>query len=113
MTTQLTLTELHSEYEKRAFARDWLLELPYCAIALCEESGEVAGKIKKMLRDDGGQLTSEKKQAIAEEIADVLFYLDWTAYNLGYNLQDCYNIGAKKFDSRKSRGTLHGSGDAR
>lgn len=110
---EITLTTLHEMYEKRAFARDLLIQLPYCAIALCEESGEVAGKVKKMLRDDMGKLTDERRQAIAEEIADVLFYLDWTAFNLGYSLQDCYDIGAKKFDSRKARGTLHGSGDNR
>lgn len=109
----MTLDGLHAAYEKRAFARECLVQLTYCVIALCEESGEIAGKVKKALRDDGGRITPERGQAIAEEVADVLFYLDWVAYNLGYSLQECYEIGAKKFDSRKARGTLHGEGDGR
>lgn len=110
---EVTLRNLHALYEERAFAREWLTQLSYCSIALCEESGEVAGKVKKLLRDDNGNLTPERKRAIAEEVSDVLFYLDWVAFNVGYNLQDCYDIGKAKFDSRKARGTLYGSGDAR
>lgn len=109
---EITLKNIHLEYEKRAFARHLLVQLPYVAIALCEESGEIAGKVKRLLRDDP-ELTTEKKKQIAEEVADVLFYLDWIAFNIGYDLQECYNFGAKKFDRRKINGTLHGSGDSR
>ena len=47
----------------------------YSALGLASEAGEVAGKVKKSLRDDKGQFLPEKRQEIAKEIGDVLWYI--------------------------------------
>ena len=49
--------------------------LLYCATKLCGESGEVAEKIGKALRDDGGQITKDRKNQLELEVGDVLWYV--------------------------------------
>lgn len=49
--------------------------LSYLALGLAGEAGEVANKIKKVLRDDYGYLTDEKKAELLEELGDVMWYL--------------------------------------
>lgn len=51
----------------------------YAALGLVNEAGEVAGKVKKAIRDDGwrdgGDLSDERRQSILDECGDVLWYL--------------------------------------
>ena len=47
------------------------------------ETGEVQGKIKKIIRDNGGVITEEAKQALIFEIGDTLWYLASLCQNLG------------------------------
>lgn len=42
--------------------------LAYPTLGLCGEAGEVAEKVKKMYRDDGGFLTAERAEALEKEI---------------------------------------------
>ena len=44
----------------------------YPTLGLCGEAGEVAEKIKKMVRDDGGVLSDERRAALSKELGDVL-----------------------------------------
>lgn len=46
----------------------------YPALGLVGECGEVAEKIKKLIRDDEGAMTSERKSAIKKELGDVMWY---------------------------------------
>lgn len=85
----------------------------YPALALCEESGEFAGKVKKMSRDDGGVLTDERRAAMASELGDVLFYLAMAARSLGMSLEDLADANVRKVEGRNARGTRGGSGDDR
>ena len=86
--------------------------LAYVGLGL-GESGEVQGKIKKVLRDDNGHLTDEKRDAIAKELGDMLWYISQTATEMNYSLGHIANLNLQKLASRKERGVLGGSGDER
>jgi len=84
------------------------LELYYLALGLTSEAGEVAGKVKKLIRDghwDAG--------AIAYELGDVFWYLVRLCDAIGYRPADVMDINIKKLTSRKEKNTLQGSGDER
>jgi NTP pyrophosphatase (non-canonical NTP hydrolase) len=85
----------------------------YPALGLASEAGEVAGKVKKALRDDAGSFTEERKEAIRAEIGDVLWYCAALASDLGFNLGDIADENIAKLLSRKERGTIQGDGDNR
>ena len=88
--------------------------LEYLALGMTSEAGEVAGKVKKLIRDgedvEGFEI---KKLAIASEIGDVLWYCAMMAKEVGVPLNDIMKENLKKLHSRKERGTLSGSGDDR
>ena len=94
------------------FPKDRALE--YLALGMTSEAGEVAGKVKKLIRDgedvEGFEL---KKIAIASEIGDVLWYCAMMAKEVGVPLNDIMKENLKKLHSRKERGKLSGSGDDR
>lgn len=87
--------------------------LTYPVLGLGEEAGEVLGKLKKMMRDDGGVLSEERRQAFKKELGDVLWYVAATATELGFTLEEVVEANLEKLFGRRERGTLHGSGDDR
>ncbi len=89
-----------------------ILALAYVGLGL-GESGELQGKIKKILRDDGGIVTPEKREAILAEAGDVLWYLARIADELDSSLELVAQSNLDKLSSRKERNVLTGSGDER
>jgi NTP pyrophosphatase (non-canonical NTP hydrolase) len=87
--------------------------LVYPALGLCGEAGEVAEKIKKAIRDDGGILTPERRAALAGELGDVLWYLAQLSTEAGLDLADLAEANLAKLLSRQERDVLQGSGDER
>lgn len=85
----------------------------YPALGMTGESGEVADKVKKVIRDNGAVFTDEKKREIAKEIGDVMWYCAALANDLGYSLEEVGKMNIAKLQSRKDRGMLGGSGDNR
>ena len=85
----------------------------YPALGICGESGEVADKIKKMHRDDGGQLTDERRQGLKKETGDVLWYVAAMAYELGFTLEEVAQANIEKLTKRNVEGTISGDGDDR
>lgn len=85
----------------------------YPTLGLCGESGEVAEKIKKVVRDDGGVVGEERRQEIAHELGDVLWYVSQIAAELGLSLDAVAARNLEKLSSRAARGKLSGSGDDR
>ncbi len=85
----------------------------YPALGLCGEAGEVAEKVKRIVRDGRKEATAEEIKEISKEIGDVLWYLANLAAELGLEFDSiaCENI--EKLKSRRERGVLHGSGDNR
>ena len=82
--------------------------LEYLALGMTSDAGEVAGKVKKLIRDGEGD-----KVAIASEIGDVLWYCAMMAKEVGVPLNTIMQENLKKLHGRKERGTLQGSGDTR
>ncbi|MCC7357174.1 nucleoside triphosphate pyrophosphohydrolase family protein [Candidatus Uhrbacteria bacterium] len=85
----------------------------YPALGLCGESGEVAEKIKKIIRDSNMEVTDEKRQEIAKELGDVLWYLSQLATEFNLSLSEIAQGNIEKLQKRKQEGTLHGNGDNR
>ena len=87
--------------------------LTYPALGLCGEAGEAAEKVKKAIRDDGGQLTPERREALAAELGDVLWYVAQLATEAGLDLDQIAGANLDKLLSRRDRDVLQGSGDFR
>ena len=87
--------------------------LMYCGLGLAEEAGEVAGKVKRILRDHGGLLDDDQKQELRKELGDVLWYLSQVASEIGINMSYVARINLDKLEQRKANNTLHGTGDNR
>lgn len=87
--------------------------LSYAALGLSGEAGEIANKVKKVFRDDGGVLSEEKRQQIADELGDVLWYAAQVATELDIDLEDPAERNVIKLRDRKNRGVISGSGDNR
>jgi NTP pyrophosphatase (non-canonical NTP hydrolase) len=87
--------------------------LAYPALGLAGEAGEVAEHAKKAIRDDGGTVTDARREAMAKELGDVLWYVAQLATELGLELEQIAQENLKKLSSRQRRGVLSGSGDER
>jgi|SRR6185437_15735437 len=86
--------------------------LSYLGLGL-GEAGEIQGKIKKVLRDNGGAVTLSKKIEIVEELGDLLWYVSQMAAELGFNLEAVAKRNIDKLADRMERGVIQGSGDNR
>ena len=78
-------------------------------LGLVGEAGEVAEKVKKMIRDG----TKVVPMDIIKEIGDVVFYCTALANHVGYGLDTVVDINVVKLNGRAKRGTIKGSGDDR
>jgi NTP pyrophosphatase (non-canonical NTP hydrolase) len=87
--------------------------LAYPALGLAGEAGEVAEHAKKAIRDDGGEVSEERRAAMAKELGDVLWYVAQLASELGLELEQIAQGNLDKLLSRQRRGVLSGSGDER
>jgi len=90
----------------------------YCALGLAEESGEVAGKLKKWIRDDGTDfenehMSNERRELIFKEMGDALWYLTNLAIEMDSSLAQIAQWNLDKVEDRRARGVTHGSGDNR
>lgn len=107
------------EYQKRAQetmiypGRGAFMGLMYTTLKLNGEAGEIADKVGKVLRDDGGYLRPEVREALALELGDVLWYISALANELGSSLESIASENLAKLARRQAKGTLGGSGDDR
>lgn len=85
----------------------------YPALGMCGEAGEVADKVKKVIRDNNQSFDTARKIEIAKEIGDVLWYCATMAHDLGFTLESIAQMNISKLQSRKERGMIGGSGDNR
>lgn len=105
-----------NEYQKKALETAIYpaeQKIIYPTLGMCGEAGEVADKVKKVIRDNNQDFTTEKKAEIAKEIGDVLWYCATLAHDLGYSLDQIAEINYSKLKSRQMRGKISGEGDNR
>ena len=95
-----------AEYPRQAW-------LAYPTLGLAGEAGEVAEHAKKAIRDDGGTISEPRREAMAKELGDVLWYVAQIATELGLDLDQIAEGNLAKLLSRQQRGVLSGSGDDR
>ena len=85
----------------------------YPTLGLTGEAGEVANKVKKIIRDGTNKNNENLVQEISAEIGDCLWYISVLADDIGVKLSDIANSNLIKLANRKKNNTIHGSGDDR
>lgn len=80
--------------------------LAYTALGLNGEAGEYADQVKKMIRNDGGKLTAERREKLIEELGDLLWYAAACAQELSVGLGSVAYLNLCKLRRRASEGTL-------
>lgn len=93
--------------------RGKLLGLLYTSIGLGGEAGEFLNKVKKILRDDNGTVSDERKVAIKNELGDILWYIAMACDELNFRMAEVANDNINKLANRKFLGTISGEGDKR
>ena len=83
-------------------------ELYYLSLGLTSEAGEVAGKIKKLIRDNKLDVGN-----LAYELGDCFWYLCRLCSAIGYEPEYILEINMSKLLQRKANGTIQGNGDER
>lgn len=104
---ELTLNNYQSQAAKTAIYKAEHAII-YPALGLAAEAGEVANKVKKIMRDG-----NFNRNAIADEVGDVLWYIAALCRDLNVDLASVAFDNLVKLESRKSRGVLSGNGDKR
>lgn len=88
-------------------------ELYHLVLGLVGESGEIAEKMKKLIRDHASDESKIDREDIKKELGDVLWYAAVLANYLGISLEDVAQTNVDKLASRAERGVIGGSGDNR
>ena len=87
-------------------------QILYPALGLAGEAGEVANKVKKLIRD-GYEKNKDYRKEISAELGDVLWYIAVLAGDIGVKLSDIANDNVVKLADRHARGVIGGNGDNR
>lgn len=107
------------EYQKRAMGTaienngEFVGSFLHRVLGLVGEAGEVAEKVKKIIRDKDSKINAVDKNEIAKELGDVLWYIQATADYLGFSLEEIAQGNLDKLYSRRDRNQIHGAGDNR
>ena len=104
---EMTFGDYQIEARKTAIYPDEH-KIVYPALGLAGEAGEVANKVKKMLRDN-----NLKREDVAAEVGDCLWYIAALCRDLNFDMGYIARCNLDKLHSRMERGTIKGSGDKR
>ena len=106
-----------SDYQKQAITTNAMTDSPYATtyytLGLIGEAGEIAEKIKKVLRNHDGDFNQLDKADITREMGDVLWYLAALADDFGITLEDIAVVNLAKLADRQTRGVIKSTGDYR
>ena len=109
----LTLNDYQKAALKTTRGHDEHNELFHLVLGLTGETGEVAEKFKKLVRDKDSDIKQLDLNDMSKELGDVLWYLAVLADFLGISLEDIAQTNLTKLADRQKRGLLNGSGDNR
>ena len=96
--------------------------LVYPTLGLTGEAGEVAEKVKKLIRDHDLDLTADdvadqldytEKRDIALEVGDILWYCANLLNDIDYSMEEAAQLNLDKLADRTYRGVIPGNGDHR
>lgn len=107
-----------NEYQKEAlvtaqWSGDELRDLSHWVLGITGEAGEIAEKVKKIIRDHDGKLDNDAKFELSKEIGDVLWYLAVLAEHMGYKFEAIGQMNIAKLRDRQKRNKIQGNGDNR
>lgn len=114
--SELTFTDYAKVAGRTAYHSRNLIGVPallYTSNGFAGEAGEVANKVKKVFRDDGGKLTNARAEQIQKEMAGALWYFAELAYQIGVPLADIAKLSMETTTNREAAGTIRGDGDNR
>ncbi len=109
----MNFNEYQEKSKKTAIYPDQGSNFVYPTLGSVGEAGEIADKMKKVIRDDGGKITDEKIQEMKKELGDVLWYIAQLSTELNLSMDDIAVVNIEKLQSRMERGKISGSGDNR
>ena len=108
-TDEVDWADLYSGWVEKKILTEGQDRLVENTLGLVGEAGEVAEKIKKLIRDNNKYANEE----IMKELGDVVFYATALANIYGRGLQEVLELNIQKLDDRQKRNKLRGSGDNR
>lgn len=109
----MTFSDYQREAQKTAFYPNMGSNFVYPTLGLSGEAGEIANKIKKIIRDKEGLISDDDRREINKELGDVLWYLAQIATELNISLDEIAQNNLTKLLSRQARNVLGGNGDNR
>lgn len=109
------------EYQKKSRATaiypDIGNNFVYPVLGMAGETGEVAEKVKKLIRDasvkSAADISPEKRAELEKEIGDVLWYMAQLCSELSVDFDTVASNNLEKVLSRKERDVIHGEGGER
>ncbi len=109
----MTFDEYQARALKTAAPKDKKNELFHLLLGLVGETGEIAEKMKKLVRDHDSDEAKIDRDDIEKELGDVLWYVAVLADYLDINLDIIATHNLAKLTDRQKRNVLGGSGDNR
>lgn len=98
---------------RTAAPKDKKNELFHLLLGLCGESGEIAEKAKKIIRDKGSDFSQWDIEDIIKELGDVMWHVAVIAAYFDIPLEEVGQKNIAKLADRLERGKISGSGDDR
>lgn len=109
----MKLKEYEEAAARTAIYPDRGNNITYPTLGLAGETGEVCEKIKKLIRDNNGEITDSFRENLRKELGDILWYIAAVAYEANISMDSIAKANIDKLASRKKRDKLKGSGDDR
>jgi NTP pyrophosphatase (non-canonical NTP hydrolase) len=109
----MNLDDYQNAALRTAAPRDKKNEFLHLVLGLVGESGEIAEKVKKIVRDHESDLSKVDVEDLTKELGDVMWYVAVLADYFDIPLSKVGEKNIEKLASRQKRGVLGGSGDNR
>jgi len=109
----MNLNEYQTLALRTAAPKDKKNEFFHLVLGLVGESGEIAEKVKKIIRDKDSDLAQLDKEDLTKELGDVLWHIAVLAQYFDISLEEVGATNIAKLASRLERGKIGGDGDNR